>query len=42
MRAWPTGRLKLVPGAEHEVLMERPALRQDFLAEATALFAAQT
>lgn len=40
MRAWPKGRLKLVPGAEHEVLMERPALRQDFLAEATALFTA--
>jgi lysophospholipase len=39
MRSWPKGRLMLVPGAEHEVLMERPALREGFLAEAVALYA---
>ena len=38
MQAWPGGRLKRVPGAEHEILMERPTLRDDFLAEAIALF----
>lgn len=40
MQSWPKGRLMLVQGAEHEVLMERPALRDGFLAEAVALFAA--
>jgi lysophospholipase len=38
MQAWPGGRLKLVQGAEHEILMERPTLRDDFLSDAVALF----
>ena len=41
MGRWPEGRLDLYPGAEHEVLMERPATRQAFLGRAVALFAAQ-
>lgn len=38
MQNWPNGRLKLVVGAEHELLMERPPLRDGFLDEAIALF----
>lgn len=41
MARWPKGRLSLYPGAEHEVLMERPAIRARFTQEAAALFAAQ-
>ncbi len=40
MARWPGGRLDLYPGAEHEVLMERPATREAFLQSAVALFAA--
>jgi lysophospholipase len=40
MAAWPKGKLTLYQGAEHEVLMERPATRLRFLDEATALFGA--
>jgi hypothetical protein len=40
MPAWPKGRLMMVRGAEHEVLMERPTLRDGFLAEAIALYGA--
>lgn len=38
MAIWPEGRLDLYPGAEHEVLMERPAARARFFDTATALF----
>ena len=41
MGRWPGGRLDLYEGAEHEVLMERPATREAFLRRAVALFAAQ-
>lgn len=41
MALWPKGRLSLYPGAEHEVLMERPAARARFVQEAATLFAAQ-
>ena len=40
MGRWPGGRLDLYAGAEHEVLMERPATREAFLARAVELFAA--
>ena len=40
MGAWRGGRLDMYPGAEHEVLMERPVTREAFLARAVALFAA--
>ena len=40
MKTWPNGRLSLVEGAEHEILMEQPALRNAFLADAIALYAA--
>jgi len=38
MADWPGGTLVEYPGAAHELLMERPAVRQDFLARAFALF----
>ena len=38
MSRWPGGRLDLYAGAEHEVLMERPAIRDAFLQRAVALF----
>ena len=38
MAIWPRGRLDLYPGAEHEVMMERPATRGRFFDEATVLF----
>lgn len=38
MGQWPKGTLSLYPGAEHEVMMERPATRERFFDEACALF----
>ncbi len=38
MSRWPNGHLRIVQNSEHEVLMERPALRDAFLTDATALF----
>ncbi len=38
MPNWPNGTLRLVQGAEHEILMERPALRDGFLTDAVTLF----
>lgn len=40
MARWPNGRLDLYDGAEHEVLMEQPALRHAFIQSAITLFAA--
>ncbi len=40
MARWPGGRLDMYAGAEHEVLMERPAIRAAFVASAVALFEA--
>lgn len=37
---WPQAELVRYPGAEHELPMELPAVRDDFLARALALFAA--
>ena len=42
MAKWPKGRLLLVPGAEHEVIMETPACRAAFFDAAEALFNAAT
>jgi len=42
MACWPGGRLEIVPGAEHEIMMERAEVRDAFLAEAHALFVAQS
>ncbi|MFD1508297.1 alpha/beta fold hydrolase [Lacimonas salitolerans] len=38
MAAWPGGSLQMVAGAEHEVLMETPAIRALAFDQATALF----
>ena len=38
MARWPGGRLDLHPGAEHEVLMEKPAIRHAFTQSAIQLF----
>ncbi len=38
MSVWPKGKLSLYPGAEHEVMMERPDTRTRFFDEACALF----
>lgn len=38
MRHWAGGRLDLVPRAEHEVMMEGPAIRKRFYDAAAALF----
>lgn len=38
MRTWKTGRLVVVPGAEHEILMERPTPRAAFIADCVDLF----
>jgi lysophospholipase len=38
MPGWKNGRLRIVQESEHEVLMERPVLRDAFLSEATTLF----
>lgn len=40
MGRWPGGRLELIPGAEHEVMMERPSVRARFYDAACALFKA--
>ncbi|EEW25725.1 alpha/beta fold hydrolase [Rhodobacter ferrooxidans] len=40
MAAWPRGRLDLIPGSEHEVMMEVPVTRSRFIASAVALFEA--
>ncbi len=40
MARWPGGKLIMVPGAEHEVMMETPAIRAQFYDHACALFAA--
>ena len=40
MSRWPGARLDLYDGAEHEVLMEKPSIRDAFLRSAVALFAA--
>jgi lysophospholipase len=40
MARWSNAQLDLYPGAEHEVMMERPASRQRFFDEAVKLFAA--
>lgn len=40
MPNWPNGRLDMYAGSEHEVLMERPATREAFIASAVALFEA--
>ena len=40
MGRWPGGRLDLYSGAEHEILMERPATREAFLARSVTLFEA--
>lgn len=39
MARWPHGRLDLYDGAEHEVLMEKPAIRDAFTQRALTLFA---
>ena len=39
MRRWPGGRLVIVPGAEHEVMMETPRIRAAFFDAAAGLFA---
>ena len=38
MCRWKTGRLGVVPGAEHEILMERPEPRAAFIADCVDLF----
>ena len=38
MEEWPSGRLELIHGAEHEVLMETPAVRQSIYDGTTKLF----
>lgn len=38
MARWPKGKLSLYPGAEHEVMMERPDIRARFFDEACALY----
>ncbi len=38
MARWPDGRLHLAEGAEHEIMMERPAIRRAFFEQAIALF----
>ncbi len=38
MKRWPQGRLDVIDGARHEVMMERPEIRQRFFEAATGLF----
>lgn len=38
MAAWANGQLDLYPGAEHEIMMEGPAVRQRFYDRAAVLF----
>jgi lysophospholipase len=40
MAGWANGQLDLYPGAEHEIMMEGPAVRQRFFDRAAALFEA--
>ena len=42
MATWPGGQLDLYPGAEHELLMERPSHRARFHTAAIQLFAAHS
>jgi lysophospholipase len=42
MRAWPNGRLDLYPGAEHEIMMETPAMRQRLFDSVAAHFRSNT
>lgn len=41
MARWPGAEFDVIPGAEHEVMMETPAIRARFYDRATALFDAQ-
>ncbi len=41
MAGWANGQLDLYPGAEHEIMMEGPAMRKRFFDRAAALFEAQ-
>ncbi len=41
MARWAGGQLELIPGAEHEIMMETPAARQRFYDRAAALFDAE-
>jgi lysophospholipase len=38
MAGWSNGQLDLYPGAEHEIMMEGPAVRTRFFDRAAALF----
>ncbi|WP_245752565.1 alpha/beta fold hydrolase [Poseidonocella pacifica] len=38
MQIWPDGALEIVPGGEHEVLMERPPLRERAIERITGFF----
>ncbi|SDO42433.1 lysophospholipase [Lutimaribacter pacificus] len=38
MANWPGGELRMIAGAEHEVMMETPPIRADFFDRAAALF----
>jgi lysophospholipase len=38
MSVWPKGRLTMFAGCEHEILMESPTQRQEFIDAAVALF----
>ncbi len=38
MQGWTQGRLELIQGAEHEVLMERPGIRERIMQQTLALF----
>jgi lysophospholipase len=40
MAGWANGQLDLYPGAEHEIMMEGPAVRERFFDRAAALFEA--
>lgn len=42
MKRWPNGRLEVVDGGEHEVLMEIKTLRSDVIAQTCAHFAAHS
>ena len=42
MSRWPRGYLEMVPDAQHEILMERPATRARVLDEMLAHFSSAT
>jgi lysophospholipase len=42
MQTWENGTLVMVEGAEHEILMERPEIRNDAFDQMAKLFAAHT